>query len=104
MSKWNIESMAGYKPATDIWDYLTEKGDNITVQDVEKWTVDHNARANIGVWTEAVMALNWKIWEHHDLGNDATARKYDELWKYYDALTFKIWKGDDLSYYIRTTD
>ena len=55
-------------------------------------------------FTEFVMSLNWKIWEQNARGNEELARVYDELWKKADTLVMEKWTGDDLSYYLQTTD
>lgn len=55
-------------------------------------------------FTEFVMSLNWKIWEQNARGNEELARVYDELWKKADALVLDTWKGENLQYYLQTTD
>lgn len=55
-------------------------------------------------FTEFVMSLNWKIWEQNARGNEELARVYDELWKKADTLVMEKWTGEDLSYYLQTTD
>lgn len=59
---------------------------------------------NVEYVTELAMMLNWKIWEHYDNGNEKLARLYDELWKKADLWCMDNLKGEDLNYYIRTTD
>ena len=54
--------------------------------------------------TELAMVLNWLTWLYHDNGEEQTARVYDELWKDLDKTIMETWKGEDLQYYIRTTD
>ena len=55
-------------------------------------------------FTEFVMSLNWKIWEQNARGNEELARVYDELWGKADALVLEKWTGENLSYYLQTTD
>ena len=55
-------------------------------------------------FTEFVMSLNWKIWEQNARGNDELARVYNELWEKADELVQETWTGDNLSYYLQTTD
>lgn len=54
--------------------------------------------------TELAMVLNWKIWEHWDAGNDAYGKLYDTLWRKVDEYAVNNLKGEDLTYYYRTTD
>ena len=54
--------------------------------------------------TELVMALNWKIWEHFNAGNDGFAEVYNELWEKADAYAMDNLKDEELSYFLRTTD
>lgn len=102
---WNIEEMCGYKP---ISTYYTDFG-------IAEWfgtdaireTYD-NAVANWGSdikWmTEIVMVLNWKIWEHYHGGDEELARFYDELWREAGEYVFSHFDGDDITYYLKTTD
>ena len=53
--------------------------------------------------TELVMVLNHKIWQHYKT-NDKIGRVYDELWKEEDAYACDNLKGDELTYFYRTTD
>ena len=54
--------------------------------------------------TELVMVLNHKIWEHYRIGHKEYAEVYDELWKKADAYACENLKGEELSYFYRTTD
>lgn len=49
------------------------------------------------------MVLNWKIWEHYQ-NNDDLANIYNELWAKADGLACDNLKGEELSYFYRTTD
>ena len=53
--------------------------------------------------TELAMVLNHKIWFLYEK-NEKLAKVYDELWKDCDARCMDTLKGDELSYYISTTD
>lgn len=54
--------------------------------------------------TELVLVLNWKIWEHHEKGDKEMTEIYDKLWRETDDWCTKNLKGDDLRYYLQTTD
>ena len=53
--------------------------------------------------TELVMVLNWKIWLHHEK-NEALMEVYNELWEQADEYACENLKGDELSYFYKTTD
>lgn len=58
---------------------------------------------NIEYMTGLVMVLNWKIAEHYRK-NDRLAEMYDELWNKADEWMYEHFDGDDLQYFMRTTD
>lgn len=101
---WNIEEMTGYKPITTFYmDFsLAEPFGLDAVKDtynraLEGWKDQYK------YLTELVMALNWKIWEHHG-HNDELARLYNELWEAADKYAVEHLQGDELTYFYRTTD
>ena len=53
--------------------------------------------------TELVMVLNHKIWEHYET-NEPLARVYNDLWERADEYAYTNLKGEELSYFYRTTD
>ena len=54
--------------------------------------------------TELVIALNHKIWEHYQKGNQSYAELYDELWRKADNYAMENLKGKELEYFFRKTD
>jgi hypothetical protein len=58
---------------------------------------------NVEYITEFTMVLNWQIWQLYQT-NEKLARVYNTLWQEMDAWCMDNLKGDDLTYYIRTTD
>lgn len=96
--------MSGYQPKTTFWQ-------DFSVADVfgEKAIKDTYNRAfndwknNAEYITELTLILNWKIWYWKDK-NEAYARLYDSLWKECDQWCINNLKGDDLSYFLQTTD
>ena len=60
-------------------------------------------QANTEYVTELTMVLNWQLWKLYQT-NEKLARVYDELWREMDTWCMDNLKGEDLSYYIRTTD
>lgn len=104
INNWNIEELTGYKPITTFYEDLSiaDHYGESAVRDTYKRVFEYWS-ADVRYITEFVMALNWKIWEHYE-HNEKLARVYDELWRKADEWCCEHLKGDDLSYYYRTTD
>lgn len=64
---------------------------------VQEW------RNNYRYYTEFVLSLNHKIWEHYKT-NEPLARVYDELWREADKWAGENLTGEALNYYYETTD
>ena len=105
LNDWNIEEMYGYKPITTFYtDFsIADRYGAAAIRDtyeraVVAWKSDYK------YITELVMVLNWKIWEHFEAGNRAYAKLYDGLWRRLAEYCVNNLKGDELNYYLRTTD
>lgn len=61
-------------------------------------------KTNYQYLTELVMVLNWKLWQHYELGNDALPDVYQELWEKADGYAMDHLKGEELNYFFGTTD
>jgi len=102
---WNIEQATGYKPITTFYtdfsiaDMFGEKG----VKDTYKRGLQDAVCMGYKELTEFVMALNWKIWEHYET-NEQLAEVYNTLWRKAQQYAIDHLKGEELSYYYRTTD
>ena len=101
---WNIEAMTGYKPITTFYEdfSIADMFGVAAIKDTynrafKEWRADYK------YLTELVMALNWKIWEHYER-NDEYAELYNDLWMNTAEWAVENLKGDELSYYYRTTD
>lgn len=101
---WNIEAMTGYKPITTFYmDFsIADKFGRSAVKDtynraMKSWSKDYK------YLTELVLALNWKIWEHHE-HNAALAELYNSLWEKASQYAEEHLKGEQLQYYYRTID
>ena len=105
LANWNIEAMTGYKPKTTFYtdfsiaDHYGKKaiGDTFN-RAFDEW--QHNTE----YVTELAMVLNWKSWEHYDKGNEEYTYLYSELFHLVDDWCLENLKGDDVKYYLRTTD
>ena len=94
----------GYKRQTTFYSDLSiaEFYDIGAVKDTYKRVVN-SWLTDVEYFTEFVMCLNWKIHQHCQK-NPALARAYNDLWVEADKLAYNTYKGEDLEYYLRTTD
>jgi hypothetical protein len=101
---WNIEAMTGYKPITTFYmDFSIADAFGIkAIEDTHKNAMAY-AKTDYKVLTELVMALNWKIWEHNEV-NETYAELYNKLYNSTANYATSTLKGEELSYYYRTTD
>ena len=119
MTYWNIDELTGYKPKTTFYtDFsIADAFGTGAIRDTyerafNEWKTDTE------YVTELVMVLNWKSWEHHDRGllaeqegDTLTADWHTDLVELYcslyeeaDAWCMDNLTGEDLSYFLRTTD
>lgn len=61
-------------------------------------------KEDVTYMAELVVALNWKIWEHYDKGNQEFARVYDDLWRKADDYCCNHFKGEELREYYEFID
>lgn len=96
--------MSGYEPITTF--YLDFTIADAFGQSAIKDTYNrafNDWKSNAEYITELSLVLNWKIWYWKDK-NEATARLYDSLWRETDQWCMDNLTGDDLQYYLQTTD
>lgn len=100
---WNIEAVTGYKPFTTFYEDLSiaDAFGEASIKDTYK-RVFEAWRRDYKYITEFVLALNWKAFEHEQ--NDAYCKLYSDL--YYEARGWALdnLKGQELQYFIETTD
>ena len=53
--------------------------------------------------TELVMVLNWKIWQWYK-NREEFAEVYNELWEMADSYAMENLHGEEMNYFITTTD
>ena len=101
---WNIQELTGYTPITTYYtDFgIAERFGTKAICDTYK-QAKQNWGNNIKYFTEIVMVLNWKIWEHHE-HNREYALLYNKLWEEAENYAMKNFKGEDLDYFLRTVD
>ena len=102
---WNIEEITGYKPMTTFYEdfSIADRFGRAAVIDTFKRGFETAKFMGYEYLTEFVMALNWKIWEHYG-SNEPLAQLYNDLWEKADLYATKHLKGEELSYFYRTTD
>lgn len=54
--------------------------------------------------TEMSLVLNWAIWRYWELHEHELSIMYDKLWKKLDNYIMSHFTGDELEFYIKTTD
>ena len=101
---WNIEAMTGYAPITTYYtDFgIAERFGTKAIRDTYQ-NAKRNWGDNIKFFTEIVMVLNWKIWEHNE-SNREYALLYNRLWEEAENYAMNHFKGEELDYFLRTTD
>ena len=102
---WNIEAMTGYKPKTTFYmDFsIADKFGVDAIKDTYNRAFEH-WKDDIEYVTELAMVVNWKAWEHSASGNDTYTELYTDLYYTIDEWCMNNLKGDDIKYYLRTTD
>ena len=104
VERWNIEEMTGYHPISTFYEdfSIADRFGIPSIRDTfnrafENWKTDYK------MLTELVMVLNWKIFRWYK-SNDKLARVYNDLWEKADIYATENLKGEELSYFYRTTD
>lgn len=104
ISVFNSEAFCGYTQKTTFWqDFSIADAFGVNaIKDTYKrafkaWKTD------VIYVTELVMVLNWKSWQHAEK-NPTYSKLYADL--FYEARNwcYDNLKGDDLTYFFRTTD
>ena len=102
---FDSESLFGYKQITTFYQDFSI-ADNFGVEAIKdtfnrafnEWKSDYK------YLTELVMVLNWKMWEHSSGDNDEYVTIYNKLWTEADRYACENLKGEELSYFYKTTD
>ena len=94
----------GYKTKTTFWDdfSIADRFGAAAIKDTFKRAFDE-WKSNTEYVTELAMVLNHKAWyfSEHDI---AISELYVRLWQEVDGWCIENLKGDDLTYYLQTTD
>lgn len=95
----------GYESQTTLWGDFGVADDfgKDSIRDTFKRTFK-NYKDDKVYGTELAMVLNHKAWQYHAQENEDYMRLYVELFDKLDRYILDHWKGEDLTYYIKTTD
>ena len=108
IKRWRIEELTGYKPLTTIYEdfSIADNFGEAAILDTYKNLISPQGicNHNYKYITELVMALNHKIWEHYESGDEKKARLYDNLWRKAQEIVFKKFNENELKYYYKITD
>ena len=103
IADWNIEEITGYKPISTFYtDFSIADAFGVrAIKDTynrcfKYWKDDYK------YLTELVMVMSWKSFEHKD--NYEYCKLYSDLYYELDEYAMENLKGEQLSYYCRTTD
>ena len=104
ISTFDSEAFCGYTQKTTFWsDFSIADAFGVSaIKDTYKrafkaW------KSNTEYVTELVMVLNWKCWQYAQK-NPTYSKLYADLFYEAQAWCYDNLKGDDLKYFIRTTD
>lgn len=99
-----VAQMTGYEMKTTYWgDFRVCGLDRSAIEDTYKRAC-LMAKEDKVYGTELALVLNWLCWFYAEGGEEETGRVYQKLWEDLDGYIMENWKGEDLNYYIRTTD
>lgn len=100
---WNIEEMTGYKPVSSFYrDFSIADAFGVkAIKDTfnrafKEWKKD------VKMGTELAMVMSWKSFEHQN--NEEYCKVYSEFYYKMDDYCCDHYKGEDLDYYLKTTD
>lgn len=104
VERFNSEEFCGYTQITTFYEdfSIAEKFGLDAVKDTfnrafKSWKKDYK------YLTELVMVLNWKIWRHYE-SNKQLGQLYNELWQKADNYACNHLTGEELNYFLSTTD
>lgn len=100
---FDSESAFGYKQITTFYEdfSIADHFGISAIKDTYKRAFK-SWKTNTEYVTELDMVLNWKSWEHQD--REDYCKLYSDLYYELRDWCFENLKGEDLEYYIRTTD
>ena len=95
----------GYTPITTFWeDFSIADGFGISSIKDTYTRAFNEWKGYYKYLTELAMVLNHKSWEHYDYDNIQISETYVELFRKVHEYALNTLKGDELQYYLSTTD
>lgn len=61
-------------------------------------------KSDVKMFTEFVLSLNWKSWAWYARDYEELSRVYADLYQKAHNIACETYKGNDLAYYLQTTD
>lgn len=103
LKNWAIEELTGYKPKTTFYiDFsIADRFGKGAILDTFNRAFD-GWKDNVEYITELTMVMSWKSFEHE--GNREFCELYSDLYYKLNDWVFENLEGEDLQYFIRTTD
>lgn len=104
LENWRIEELTGYKPQTTFYtDFsIADKFGVKAIKDTYS-NAFNSWKDNVVYVTELCMVLNWKLHRWYNV-KDEYAKVYNDLYLKLDEWCMENLKGDDLDYFLSTTD
>lgn len=100
-----LMSENGYKTISTFFSDLTiadAYGESAVIDTIVN--VNRTWRGNTEMYSEFIVCLNHKIWQHYEAGNFQLAKVYDKYWRKYSKWVEENWSEEQLRYYYKVTD
>ena len=75
------EEKTGFKFETNVWELFTaaEQKEDVDIEELYR-KLFREWRNDVKLVAELSMCMNWKLWEHHEKGDESLAELYNRLW------------------------
>ena len=106
IKSFDSEAVFGYKQITTFFEDFSI-ADNYgleAIKDTYKRGFKTAKALGYKYLTEFVMILNWKSWEHHGNNDKEKTELYIDLYEEADKYALDTLKGEELRYFLDTTD
>jgi hypothetical protein len=133
VTRWLVPGITGYKILTNYWNKFTEaEQETVNPKDVSKMAkLLKTIEGDLCTWnytqknllpyqklqpyqkevqryakyfTELVMVLNHKCWDHYEIGNFEVSNWYTHQYQRLTDWAYEHMDGENLSYFARTLD
>lgn len=103
--KERLEQDTGFKFETNVRELFTEaeQKDDVDIEELYR-KLFREWRNDVKLVAELSMCMNWKLWEHHEKGDERLAELYDSLWVRVHGYASDTFTWEDGAYYFRVTD